>query len=214
MLISAFRSGRLKNNQTKKPKKGGDKSAVAIVKVKDARQLGCVLQDVEPPESSAIARKGTRVLESSRRVRFTRAALRQANIREKEGPSLGKMQVTILHQRSTHAAKVVDRTQEETERQERCARGDAWRLAKNICKKRKKLHSIRFPMSGFAGRIHNKAGGTRVCGGLRSKHAHGQQERPIEKSDNGSDSQRRNANKRRGNGFRARIGFIRDGNAS
>ena len=30
----------------------------------------------------------------------------------------------------------------------------------------------------FAGRIHNKTGGKRVCGGLRSKHAYGQQERP------------------------------------
>ena len=30
--------------------------------------------------------------------------------------------------------KIEDRSQEETERQERCACGDAWRLAKNICK--------------------------------------------------------------------------------
>ena len=57
-----------------------DKSAVAIVK--SARQLGCVSQDSEPPESVTISRKGTKVLGPIRRVRFTRATLRQANIRK------------------------------------------------------------------------------------------------------------------------------------
>ena len=41
--------------------------------------------------------RAKRVLEPIQRVRFTRAALRQANIREKEGPSLGKVQVKIPH---------------------------------------------------------------------------------------------------------------------
>ena len=41
--------------------------------------------------------------------------------------------------------------QEETERQERCARGDSCKFAKNVYKlqEKEKLHSIRFPMSGF-----------------------------------------------------------------
>ena len=112
--------------------KGGDKSAVAIVK--DVRQLGCVSQDVEPPESSAILRKGTKVSGPIRRVRFTRAALRQANIRENKGPSLGKMKVKVPHQRSLYVVKIEESSQEESERQERCARGDAWKLAKNIYK--------------------------------------------------------------------------------
>ena len=64
----------------KKSKQGGDKSAVATMK--DARQLDCVCQDTEPPESSMILRKGTKVLGLIRRVRFTRAAQRHANIRE------------------------------------------------------------------------------------------------------------------------------------
>ena len=38
----------------KKQKKDGDKSAVAFLK--DARQLGCVFQDTEPPESLPYAR--------------------------------------------------------------------------------------------------------------------------------------------------------------
>ena len=44
----------------KKPKKVGIKNAVAFLK--DVRQLGCVSQDGEPPESAAITRKGTQVL--------------------------------------------------------------------------------------------------------------------------------------------------------
>ena len=121
-----FRTGKLRNNPTKRPKKDGDKSAVAIVK--DVRQLGCVSQELEPLESSAISRKGTKVLGPIRQVRFTRAALRQANIRANKGPSLNKIQV------KPYAVKIEDRSQEETERQERFARGDAWKLAKNIKK--------------------------------------------------------------------------------
>ena len=92
-------------------------SAVAIVK--DVRQLGCVSQDVEPPESAAILRKGTKVLGLIRRVRVTKAALRQANIRESKGPSL--IQVKLPHQRSLYAVKFEDKSQEEIERQERCS---------------------------------------------------------------------------------------------
>ena len=126
----SFPHWKVEEQPNKKPKKGGDKSAVAFVK--EVRQLGCVLQDTEPLESSSILRKGTKVLGPFRRVRFRRAALRQANIREKKGPSLNKIQVKLPHQRSPYAVKFEDRSQEETERQERCARGDAWRLAKNI----------------------------------------------------------------------------------
>ena len=69
-----------------------------------------------------------------RRVRFTRAALRQANIRENKGPSLAKIQAKIPHQRSPYAVKFEERSPEATARQERCARGDAWKIAKNIYK--------------------------------------------------------------------------------
>ena len=72
------------------------------------------------------------MLEPIRRVRFTKAALRQANIREKEGLSLGKIQVKIPHQRSPYAMKFEDRSPRETARQERRARGDAWEPAKKI----------------------------------------------------------------------------------
>ena len=116
----------------RRPKKGGDKRVVAILK--DARQLGCVFQDTEPPESLLISRKSTKVLGSIRRLRCTKATQRHANIRENKGPSLGQIHVKVPLQRSPNATKFEDRSQEETERQERCARGHAWRLAKNILK--------------------------------------------------------------------------------
>ena len=132
----SFPHWKVEDQPNKRPKKGGDKSAVAIVN--DVRQLGCVLQDVEPPESAAISRKAPKVLGPIRRVRFTVAALRQANIRESKGPVLNKIQVKSSHQCSPYAVKFEDRSQEETETRERCARGDAWRLARNICKLKEK----------------------------------------------------------------------------
>ena len=72
------------------------------------------------------------------RVRFTQSTLRQASIREKKGPSLGKLQVKVPHQRSPYAVKFEDRSHEETERQQRCARSKAWNLAKNMYKLKEK----------------------------------------------------------------------------
>ena len=71
-------------------------------------------------------------------MRLRKATQLYANIREKRRPSLGKIQVKIPLQRSPHAWKFEDRSQEEIERLERCARGDAWRLAKNILKLKEK----------------------------------------------------------------------------
>ena len=79
-----------------------------------------------------------KVLGPIRRIRFTQSTLRQASIREKKGPSLGKIQVKLLHQRSPYAVKFEDRSQEETGRQQRCARSKAWNLAKNIFKLKEK----------------------------------------------------------------------------
>ena len=78
--------------------------------------------------------RAQKFLGSIRRVRFTKVTQCHANIREHKGPSLGKIEVKVLHQRSPYAVKIEGRSQEEIERQERCARGDAWRLAKNILK--------------------------------------------------------------------------------
>ena len=65
-------------------------------------------------------------------------SLRHASIREKQGPSLGKIQVEIPHQRSPYQMKFEDISQEETERQKRFARGNAWNLANHIYKLKEK----------------------------------------------------------------------------
>ena len=127
----------------KKPKKSyfpkrresDDKNAVAIVKT--VSQLGCVLQDSDALVSQGRRSRGNpmqKVLEPIQRVRFTQSTLRQASIREKKGPSLGKIDVKVLHQRSPYAMKFEDRSHEETERQQRCARSKAWNLARNMYK--------------------------------------------------------------------------------
>ena len=98
-------------------KESDDKNVVAIVKI--VPQLGCVSQDsdalVSQIGTQSRKNKMQKFLGSLRRIRFTPSTLRQARIREKKGPSLGKIQVK-------HAMKFEDRSHEETERQQRCAK--------------------------------------------------------------------------------------------
>ena len=97
------------------------------------RQLGCIFQDMEPPKSSSILRKSSNILKPIRCVRFTRAVLRHAHIRD-QNPSLGMICPGDPHRRNPTAPKFEDRSQAGTEWQERCACEAAWRLAKNILK--------------------------------------------------------------------------------
>ena len=109
--------------------KNGDKSSVAMLK--STRQLGCVFQDMEPPKS--IFRKSTNIQKQIQRVKFTKAIARHTKIRD-HNPSLGMICPGDPHQRNPNASKFEDRSQEETEWQERCAREAAWRLAKSVLK--------------------------------------------------------------------------------
>ena len=134
---------------SKKSKKNGDKSAVAMLKKHEqhhrtvrpdvygyssnTRQLGCVVQDMEPPTSSSILRKSSNTRKPIRCVQFTKAVVRHADIRD-QNPSLGMICPGDPHQRFRNAPKFEDRSQEETEWQEQCAREAAWRLAKSILK--------------------------------------------------------------------------------
>ena len=90
----------------KKPKKSNipkrresdDKSAVAIVK--SVSHLGCVSQDSDALVSQDRKSRGhpmQKVLEPIQRVRCTKSMLRHASIREKKGPSLGKIQGVSPH---------------------------------------------------------------------------------------------------------------------
>ena len=62
-------------------------------------------------------------------VRFTKVVVRHASVRD-QNPSLGMICPGDPHQRNPNAPKFEDRSQEETEWQERCAREAAWKLAK------------------------------------------------------------------------------------
>ena len=93
----------------------------------DARQLGCVFQDMKPPKS--ILRKCTDMQRPIQRVKFTKAIERHTKIRDQH-PSLGYICPGELHERSPSAPKFEDRSQKETEWQEQGAREAAWKLAK------------------------------------------------------------------------------------
>ena len=97
----------------------------------DARQLGCVFQDMTPPKS--ILRKCTDMRKPVQRVKFTKAIARHTKIRDQH-PSFGCICPGEPHERSPNAPKFEDRSQEETEWQEQGAREAAWKLAKSVLK--------------------------------------------------------------------------------
>ena len=99
----------------------------------NARQLGCVFQDMPPPKS--FLRKSTDMQRPIQRVKFTKAIARHTKIRD-QNPSLGYICPGEPHQRSPNAPKFEDRSQEETEWQEHGAREAAWKLAKSVLKLR------------------------------------------------------------------------------
>ena len=123
----------------KRSQKNGDKSAVAMLKI--TRQLACGFPDLEP-KSTTILRKSSNILKPIRCVKFTKAVLRHANIRDRN-PSLGMICPGDPHQRNPNAPKFEDRSQEQTEWKERCALEAAWRLAKKI-RKLKEKHKAAF----------------------------------------------------------------------
>ena len=96
-----------------------------------SRQLGCVFQDMEPPWSSSILWKSSDIRKPIRCVKFRKAVVRHADIRD-QNPSLGMICPGDPHQRNPNAPKFEDRSQEETEWQEQGAREAAWKLAKNV----------------------------------------------------------------------------------
>ena len=97
----------------------------------DARQFGCVFQDMTPPKSTL--RKSTDMPKPIQRVKFKKAIAGHTKIRD-QNPSLGYICPGEPHERSSNAPKFEDRSQEETEWQEQCAREAAWKLAKSVFK--------------------------------------------------------------------------------
>ena len=99
----------------------------------NTRQLVSVFQNMEPPKCSSISRKSSDIRKPIRCVKFTKAVVRHADIRD-QNPSLGMFCPRKPHERNPDAPKFEDRSQEEIEWQEQGAREAAWRLAKSVLK--------------------------------------------------------------------------------
>ena len=132
----------------------GDKSAVAMLG--STRQSGCVFQDMEPPKSSSIERKSSYIRKPIRCVKFFKAVVRHADIRD-QNPSLGMICPCEPHQRNPNAPKFEDRSKEETEWQEQGAREAAWKLAKSIVKLKEKNKAVFFSPSKIGACLHQQA---------------------------------------------------------
>ena len=122
------------HDRSGKPDKRSDKKLgrnSSKRQLSDARQLGCVFQDMTPPKS--ILRKSTDMPKTIQRVKFKKAIARHTKIRD-QNPSLGYICPGEPHERSPNAPKFEDRSREETEWQELGAREAAWKLAKSVFK--------------------------------------------------------------------------------
>ena len=122
------------HDRSGKPDKRSDKKLgrnSSKRQLSDARQLGCVFQDMTPPKS--ILRKSTDMPKTIQRVKFKKAIARHTKIRD-QNPSLGYICPGEPHERSPNAPKFEDRSREETEWQELGAREAAWKLAKSVLK--------------------------------------------------------------------------------
>ena len=77
--------------------------------------------------------------------------------RKRKDHRLEKIKVKNPHQRSPYGMKFEDQSNEETERQQRCARSKVWNLAKNINKLKEKtrLHST-FPRRNGYSRLRQQ----------------------------------------------------------
>ena len=124
--VTIDRSGELVKRSDKKLGQNSSKRQSS-----DARQLGCVFQDMKPPTS--ILRKSSDMQRPIQRVKFSKANARHTKIRD-QNPSLAYICPGEPHQRSPNAPKFEDRSQEETEWQEQGVREAAWKLAKSVLK--------------------------------------------------------------------------------
>ena len=116
-----------------------------------------------------------------RRVRFTQSTLRQASIWENKGPSLGKIPI----KNSSSAKSLRYKIWRQISRRDWTTRAMRPEQGMESCQKYYKVRGkgqsyilFAYQWVDYAGRIHLKTGGERVCGRFWSKYAYGQQERP------------------------------------
>ena len=120
-----FRHSEVDCQPSKKPKKSGGKGSVALLK--NSKQLGC---------SRIWSRRNPSRFFGRARAACTSLKVHNATskIRERKYPSKGVIQQSEPHERGPSPPKFEDTSQEETLQQERCARRDAWEMAKTVHK--------------------------------------------------------------------------------
>ena len=99
-----------RHDRSRKPDKRSDKKLgrrSSPRRSSDARQLGCVFQDMTPPKS--ILPKCTDMPKPIQRVKFTKAIARHTKIGD-QNPSLGYICPGDPHQRNPNAPKFEDRS--------------------------------------------------------------------------------------------------------
>ena len=116
---------------SKRSQNNEDKSAVALLTI--TRQLVAYIKIWSRRSLHRFCGRAQTILKPIRCVRFTKAVLRRANIRN-QNPSFGMSCPGNPHQRNPNPPKFEDRSQEETEWQERCVREAAWKLTKSVLK--------------------------------------------------------------------------------
>ena len=153
-----FRHTEAGGQSSKKSKKSGGKGSVASLI--EAIQLGCVSQD--SPQRKSILREDEKM-----------SRMRHANSREKKGPLRGILQTCERQERIP--SKLEERTHNETLRQERCARGTAWNLAKDVQQPHQGVNRyvlLSFRSLGDAGTLFDKSRGATIRGRLWSFFAY------------------------------------------
>ena len=149
-------------------------------------QLGCVSQDSELLGSQRDGQALENPMQKKFRDQFEDYdSLSLRYVKQESGKRkdhrLEKCKAKFLISEVPTLQQFEDRSQEEIERQQRCARSKAWNLAKHICKLKRKRQSyilLARRRKGTPGCVNKRAGGKRVCGRFRSWYAYGQQERP------------------------------------
>ena len=164
---------------------------------------------MEPPKSSSILPKSSNILHPIRCVRFTKAVVRHANIRD-QNPSFGMICPGDPHQRNRQCSKTwgsVSRRYRVA--RARCPRSSVEAGQKCIKIKGARKSNILLTFGELVSTcINNETRGKRICCRLRSVDAHDLQKGfefrwignrdDIEKSDNGYNSQWRGADGWRG----------------
>ena len=107
-------------------------------------QLGCVYH-YSNPRKSILWKDGK--LGPKRTVKFSKGTWHHIKIRERKGPSRGVIQKCDPHERNPCAPRFEERTQDDTLHQERCARREAWDLAKVVYKFKNKNKATFFSPS-------------------------------------------------------------------